>query len=91
MLKRYAEVDFEGLTRLNRFPTGTGPGISPTYGGAFLLARALRLVNGVNLKNGLGRVEAGRGRVHRGRLLSSGLTTLVWPVRGAVHPMFVAH
>jgi hemolysin activation/secretion protein len=29
------EVDFEGLARLNRFPNGSGPGISALYGGAF--------------------------------------------------------
>jgi hemolysin activation/secretion protein len=29
------EVDFEGLARFNRYPNGSGPGISPLYGGAF--------------------------------------------------------
>ena len=35
---RYVEVDFEGVARFNRFPTGgntPGSGISPLYGGAF--------------------------------------------------------
>jgi hemolysin activation/secretion protein len=35
---RYVEVDFEGLARFNRFPTGgntPGSGVSPLYGGAF--------------------------------------------------------
>jgi hemolysin activation/secretion protein len=37
-LTRYVEVDFEGLARFNRFPTGgggPGSGVSPLYGGAF--------------------------------------------------------
>ncbi len=36
-LTRYVEVDFEGLARFNRFPTGgsTTSGVSPLYGGAF--------------------------------------------------------
>ncbi|MGH7154603.1 MAG: ShlB/FhaC/HecB family hemolysin secretion/activation protein, partial [Acetobacteraceae bacterium] len=34
-LTRYLELDFEGLARFNRFPTGSGPGVSPLYGGAF--------------------------------------------------------
>jgi hemolysin activation/secretion protein len=29
------ELDLEGLARFNRFPTGSGSGISPLYGGAF--------------------------------------------------------
>jgi hemolysin activation/secretion protein len=29
------ELDFEGLARFNRFPTGSGAGVSPLYGGAF--------------------------------------------------------
>ena len=41
-LTRYAEVDFEGLARLNRFPTGSGPNISPLYGGAFYWRALLR-------------------------------------------------
>jgi hemolysin activation/secretion protein len=41
-LTRYAELDLEGLARLNRFPTGTGPGISPLYGGAFYWRLLLR-------------------------------------------------
>lgn len=39
---RYAEIDFMGLARLNRFPTGTGAGIQPIGPTAFfwrLLAR----------------------------------------------------
>lgn len=35
---RYVEVDFEGVARFNRFPTGgntPGSGVSPLYGGAF--------------------------------------------------------
>jgi hemolysin activation/secretion protein len=32
---RYVEVDFEGLARLNRFPNGSGGGISALNGGAF--------------------------------------------------------
>jgi hemolysin activation/secretion protein len=32
---RYVEVDFEGLARFNRYPTGSGPGVSGLYGGAF--------------------------------------------------------
>jgi hemolysin activation/secretion protein len=32
---RYVEVDFEGLARLNRYPTGVGTGISALNGGAF--------------------------------------------------------
>jgi hemolysin activation/secretion protein len=34
-LTRNVEVDLEGLARFNKFPTGTGNGISPLYGGAF--------------------------------------------------------
>jgi hemolysin activation/secretion protein len=36
-LTRYVEVDFEGLARFNKFPTGgsAGSGVSPLYGGAF--------------------------------------------------------
>ncbi|HEX5307228.1 MAG TPA: ShlB/FhaC/HecB family hemolysin secretion/activation protein, partial [Dyella sp.] len=34
-LTRYAELDFEGLARFNRFPTGDGANVSPLYGGAF--------------------------------------------------------
>jgi hemolysin activation/secretion protein len=37
-ITRYTEVDFEGLARFNRFPTGgnsPGSGVSPLYGGAF--------------------------------------------------------
>lgn len=30
-----AELDLEGLARFNRFPAGSGSGISPEYGGAF--------------------------------------------------------
>jgi hypothetical protein len=29
------EVDFEGAFRLNRFPNGTGPAVSPLTSGAF--------------------------------------------------------
>lgn len=29
------EVDLEGLARFNRFPNGSGPGVSALYGGAF--------------------------------------------------------
>ncbi len=32
---RYVELDFEGVARFNRFPTGTGTNVSPLYGGAF--------------------------------------------------------
>jgi len=35
MATQYVELDFEGVARFNRFPTGTGPNISPLYGGAF--------------------------------------------------------
>ena len=35
MATQYVEVDFEGVARFNRYPTGTGPNISPLYGGAF--------------------------------------------------------
>jgi hemolysin activation/secretion protein len=34
-LTPYVEVDFEGLARFNKFPTGTGNGVSSLYGGAF--------------------------------------------------------
>jgi hemolysin activation/secretion protein len=30
-----AELDLEGLARFNRFPSGSGEGVSPLYGGAF--------------------------------------------------------
>ncbi len=30
-----AELDLEGLARFNRYPTGSGAGVSPLYGGAF--------------------------------------------------------
>ncbi len=30
-----AELDLEGLARFNRYPTGSGPGVSALYGGAF--------------------------------------------------------
>ena len=39
---QYAEIDFMGLARLNRYPTGAGPSITPLIPGAFfwrLLAR----------------------------------------------------
>ncbi len=39
---QYAEIDFMGLARLNRYPTGTGPSVTPLIPGAFfwrLLAR----------------------------------------------------
>jgi hemolysin activation/secretion protein len=32
---RYVEVDFEGLARLNRFPNGSGAGVSALNGAAF--------------------------------------------------------
>jgi len=32
---RYVEADFEGLARLNRFPNGSGAGVSALNGGAF--------------------------------------------------------
>ena len=32
---RYVEVDFEGAARFNRFPNGTGSGVSTLNGGAF--------------------------------------------------------
>ncbi len=34
-LARWAELDLEGVARLNRYPNGTGPGVSALYGGAF--------------------------------------------------------
>ena len=39
---QYAEIDFMGLVRLNRYPTGAGPSVTPLIPGAFfwrLLAR----------------------------------------------------
>jgi hemolysin activation/secretion protein len=35
MATQYVELDFEGVARFNRYPTGTGPNISALYGGAF--------------------------------------------------------
>jgi hemolysin activation/secretion protein len=32
---RYVEVDFEGAARFNRYPSGSGPGVSALNGGAF--------------------------------------------------------